>query len=237
MNLGPERHMMRSIGVTVILYTLLGCAEGKVSTPLPALPSVTKLTALDRDLLRIGVDGAPLKPPLRVLVLTDGLPAAGVEVSWATTSGRVSPERSTTDQFGVATATWVPAASQQVPSATATIGLPSSQSVSFSARVSDGLVDGFALVLLKTNDGYVFESARNGSSPAVDTIAVGAGMVWRLDPFDYDTHTMDTFGASDLVGGGFPYANPSEVRAIYPRAGTFTYKDLVYGGTGTVVVR
>ncbi len=228
--------MMRAIGVTTMLYTLLGCADGKVSTLLE-LPPVTKLTALDGDRQRVGVGGAPLKPPLRVLVLTGGLPAAGVEVNWTTTSGTVSPERSTTDQFGVATATWRPAASQQEPSATATIGLPSSQSVFFSARVFDGLVDGFAMVLLKTNDGYVFESVRNGSSPAVDTIAVGAGMIWRLDPFDYESHTIDTFGASDLVGGDYPYANPSEVHATYPKVGTFTYKDLPYGGTGTVVVR
>lgn len=227
---------MRSIGVTTLLFTLLGCDDRKVSTR-PELPPVTKLTALDFDRQRVGIAGVPLKPPLRVLVLTGGLPAVDVEVTWTTTSGTVSPERSTTDQFGVATATWTPAASQREPSATATIGLPSSQSVSFSALVGDGRVDGFALVLLKTNDGYVFESVRNGSSPAVDTIAVGAGMIWRLDPFDYDSHTIDTFGASDLLGGGFPYANPSEVRAIYPRAGSFTYKDLEYGGTGTVVVR
>jgi hypothetical protein len=112
----------------------------------------------------------------------------------------------------------------------ARVASPTSQRLVFEARIYE-----VHTVLLQTNGGYRFRSARNGSVPAVDTISVGDTLVWRLDPFDYDEHVIDTFGAA--IGGGFPYSNPSEVRAAYLRPGTFEYRDPHYGGRGTVVVR
>lgn len=92
-------------------------------------------------------------------------------------------------------------------------------------------------VILETNNDHRFVSLHNGSSPAVDTVAVGATIVWALSPFDYDYHNVTSVGLPALPGGGgFPYAAQSEVRITFAKPGVYRYRDTFYQGTGTVVV-
>lgn len=91
------------------------------------------------------------------------------------------------DAAGIAVAVWTPG--QRVGAYSATAEVPSStrRRITFEARVYDANT-----VLFATNQGYSFRSARNGSSPAVDSIGVGDTLIWRLDPYDYDERDVDT---------------------------------------------
>lgn len=91
-------------------------------------------------------------------------------------------------------------------------------------------------VTLSTNV-LQFISNQNGSMPAVDTIPVGSIITWRLEPFDYDEHAIESVGQPAFAGGTFPYGNPSQVRAAFPTAGTYKYRDPYYGQIGFVIVR
>jgi plastocyanin len=50
--------------------------------------------------------GTQLPLPLQASVVRDGVPQAGISVSWATIRGVISPVQSTTDTAGIASATW-----------------------------------------------------------------------------------------------------------------------------------
>lgn len=86
--------------------------------------------------------------------------------------------------------------------------------------------------------GDAFFSPMNGTTPAIDTIPVGATLTWTQTPFDYDSHAVEPVGALPFTGGGeFPYANPSQVHATFTMPGTYQYWDPYTGVTGTVVVQ
>lgn len=85
-----------------------------------------------------------------------------------------------------------------------------------------------------------FRSARNGSHPAVDTVAAGTEVSWVLVPFDYEFHAIASFGTPTFAGGSefeFPYANPSVVTVTFSQQGTYRYTDPATGLVGTIVVR
>jgi len=85
----------------------------------------------------------------------------------------------------------------------------------------------------------VFVSGRNRSSPAVDTVAVGALVKWQLSLFDYDAHAIASVGTPALPSGtvDFPYANPSTTWILFTQPGTYRYIDPYTGATGTLVVQ
>lgn len=232
------RHVSRFV---LVSCTLPGCWDGPASapsapTPPPrTTPVVTALVDPDVVRSRFGVTGGRPIQPVRLLVLGAGEAIAGVAVHWATTSGSISPEVTLTDQFGIATATWTFGPVPGPQNATVVVPSAGGRSVVFQAQVFP--VGSENTVLMKTNEGYGFLSTVNGSSPAVDTIAVGSTLLWQLDPFDYDQHVMVTPGATPSNGGVFTYATPSIVSATYRTPGTFVYRDSVYGTSGTVVVR
>ncbi len=219
-------------GLLIFTSALSGCADGPTSEA-PAPVPVLRLLDLDADSDRVGVAGVSLVSPLRLQVLKggvpgDGVPASGVLVRWTTTSGKISPETTLTDAAGIAIASWTPGKGVGTYSATAEVPSSTRRRIIFDARVFEANT-----VLFATNEGYSFRSARNGSSPAVDTIGVGDTLIWRLDPYDYDERYVDTFGAADIV----VYSSPLEGRGIYRRPGTFEYRETLGGARGTVVVR
>jgi plastocyanin len=93
-------------------------------------------------------------------------------------------------------------------------------------------------VVLETNFDQRFVSLHNGSTPAIDTVPVGATVAWALSPFDYDDHNVTSVGLPALPGGGgFPYAVQSQVRITFTQPGVYRYRDTFSEGTGTVVVQ
>jgi hypothetical protein len=110
---------------------------------------------------------------------------------------------------------------------------PEGASVTFSLGIDPPVF----MVFLVTTYPTRFASGWNGSSPAVDTIAVGQTMTWGLLPFDYENHGVWPVGTPTFVGGDFPYGSPSEVRRTFTVPGTYLYYDPYTGVTGTLVVQ
>jgi hypothetical protein len=84
----------------------------------------------------------------------------------------------------------------------------------------------------------IFVSGQNGSSPAVDTIPVGATMTWILDGWDYELHRIAPSGGSVFPDPGpfDPYED--QVLATFAVApGTYSYWDSESGAMGTIVVQ
>ncbi|MEQ1693022.1 MAG: hypothetical protein ABMA00_17160 [Gemmatimonas sp.] len=95
--------MSAAVRPVLIAIALLGCAE-KPGEPRVASMFAVVAEPLGRD--TVGVAGFPLASPLRITVMENGVAASGVPVSWATTSGQISPSVSRSDAAGRAAATW-----------------------------------------------------------------------------------------------------------------------------------
>ena len=75
--------------------------------PIPVEPPIPVLSVDPTTNGQVGVVGARLAKPIRVIAVTSSGPKAGVIVNWLTTFGRVQPASSVTDSTGSATAEWV----------------------------------------------------------------------------------------------------------------------------------
>ncbi len=88
----------------------------------------------------------------------------------------------------------------------------------------------------------VFISRQNNSSrPAVDTIPAGQTVVWFLDPFDYDLHSVGSVGTPSFTTTaefGF-FSDFSTVSVTFGTPGTYHYVDAdnPQGSTGIIVVQ
>jgi plastocyanin len=175
---------------------------------------------------------------------------------------------SVTDQFGNAvegeTVTWTvesgPIAFITVGGATNALGLSSSTVRSGAVQgaavvraaltgpggaVDFGLTVGPAVDALVTLDAWAhgFVSEQNGSSPAVDTVAVGEPVKWE-QVFDYDLHSIVSVGLPAFLGGDFPYytdpgyTDPATISVTFDTPGTYHYADGYHPTfTGIVVVQ
>ncbi len=84
-----------------------------------------------------------------------------------------------------------------------------------------------------------FVSGTNGSSPAVDTLAVGETMTWLLSFEDLDDHAIESVGLPAFVGGYLGYGGSHNGLSVtFSVAGTYLYQDPYWPGKiGTLVVR
>lgn len=90
---------------------------------------------------------------------------------------------------------------------------------------------------VQIDDGYEFVSERNGTRPAVDTIAVGDSLIWRVPQFDYESHTLEFTSGPELPPTTvFPYGNDAIISHRFTKPGTYLYRDADWDGTGMLVV-
>jgi hypothetical protein len=111
-------------GLMSVTATIVGTDEPKAVFTATALPLIT-LQADPASNDQTGLVGTPLFHPLRVTVLAEGIPKAGLEVTWAASAGSV-PASTISDAGGTATAPWVLGQIADTSFAYATVGTGSS---------------------------------------------------------------------------------------------------------------
>ncbi len=92
----------------LLVLGALGTAACSAPTPAGSGPldPVVTMTILSSPGPWQGVAGYPIDEPLRVQVQTDGVPTAGVRVTWSAKGGNLVPRGTVTDEYGEAWADW-----------------------------------------------------------------------------------------------------------------------------------
>ena len=160
-----------------------------------------------------------------------GNPVPDALVLWGVESGPAVLEASgvVSNALGRATVTARPSGVVGDASVVASVG---AHRVAFTLRASEPAWR----ILLNTNTQPQFISLQNYSAPAVDTVPVGATVIWTLSPFDYDDHWLDVYNSPVNSVTVFPYAFPSTVRLTFTTPGVYHYRDAVFSIEGTLLV-
>jgi plastocyanin len=203
---------------------LAGCGGGERAAPNPPELEIAKPETASGD-AQVAPAGTTLPADLRVVVTSDGAPAAGIPVTWATSEGSVTPAVDTTDEDGVSTARWTlkHLFAQQVAGASLASG--SGTPVRFTAIATPDPTAANT-VLVRGDGGNRFD-------PAEITIAVGDTVNW-LWPEGSEGHNVvpddgDTPPQSGPLGG---YPKFHSFRFAAP--GVYHYHCMAHGAAGGV---
>ena len=112
---------------------LTACGDSPTPTESPPPAPVVTMTILSSPGPKQGIAGYALAEPLRVQVLTDGVPTPGVLVTWSAQSGNLVPRGMLTDKYGEALADWQLGSSPGIFEAVAQMTTPVAQRVAFTA--------------------------------------------------------------------------------------------------------
>jgi len=169
---------------------------------------------------------------LKVLVTDELLnPVVGAHVTF-TGSGGVTPVNPAvlTDANGLAVTSVTGAATPGAGGATATVP-------GIATPVGFTLTTANAVREVTVGPGTSFTSVFNrGSNPAVDTIPVGQGVLWR---WAGGTHSVESTGATTFTSSGISGTAGNLYVLSFAAAGTYQYDCAVHGTamTGRIVVR
>ena len=114
---------------------LLGCGGGGGNDPPPG--NVTSLAKTGGD-AQTGTVGQALANQIQVTVTEDGSPAAGVTVTWSTSSGSMNPGSGPTDAGGVAGSSWTLGTAAGTQTASAAVSGASGSPATFTATAAAG---------------------------------------------------------------------------------------------------
>lgn len=222
----PRVRIMTGSGRVLVVAAALAVAWGCGSEnggPSPAPLSIAKPSEGSGD-QQVGIVGRPLPEELRVVVTEGGLPAEGVEVTWSTVEGSITPINAVTDAEGVSRARWTlqrlfaqqfSSASITAPAGTATVG--------FTAMAGPD-PDAWNTVLV-LNEGRF--------DPAEITITVGDTVNWYWPPGSAGHNIVPDDG--DLPPhSGAPDAYPRSHTFRFGAPGIYRYHCAVHGGPGGV---
>ena len=127
------------VGVSLLFGGLALACSSDDSGPSTPRPVIAKTAANNGDAQTATVAQA-LALPLRVVVTLSGAPQVGTTVTWATTSGTVTPG-GPTDANGVATATWTLGNVSGAVTATAAVSGATGSPVTFDATADPDVAD------------------------------------------------------------------------------------------------
>jgi len=203
---------------------LYACGGGEGAAPDPPELEIAKPETASGD-AQVAAAGTPLPERLRGIVTGDGVPAAGVLETWATTEGAVTPALDSTDEDGVSTARWTlkHLFAQQVAEASLASG--GATPVRFTAIATPDPNAG--------NTVLVGGDGSNQFDPVEITIAVGHSVNW-LWPEGSEGHNVvpddgDTPPQSGPLGG---YPRFHSFRFAAP--GVYHYHCMAHGAAGGV---
>ena len=208
--------------VAAAVVAVGGCGGDDGGGPSPAPLAIAKPSDGSGD-QQVGIVGEPLPEELRVVVSEGDLPAEGVEVTWSTVEGTITPITTITDAQGVSRARWTlqrlfaqqfSSASITAPSGTATVG--------FTAMAGPD-PDAWNTVHV-LSDRF---------DPAEITIAVGDTVNWYWPPGSAGHNIVPDNG--DLPPhSGAPDDYPRSHTFRFGVAGIYRYHCAVHGGPGGV---
>jgi len=213
---------MRRPPMPVLLFAALAgtvaCSTEPV-TPPPVI-AIAQDPGLSGD-NQVAEVGTQLPLGLRVLVTSNNLPAAGVDVAWAVSpgDGEISPVSTTNDQ-GIATGLWGMPTTSGVKSATASLAGANGSPVAFTAIAAPGPAETFEI------------QAGNNQSVPVSTEA-GEPLIVKIED-QYGNGVDDVDVAWSVISGDATLSTTSNKTDLNGRASI-----TVTAGTtpGPVVIR
>jgi plastocyanin len=165
----------------------------------------------------------------------NGVP--GISVGWAATGGTVSAATVASNAAGIS-AVNVTAGSATGPIViTATAGALAGSPVTFNATaVAAAPIPTTAAV---TVGNIFFQSNRNDTDPAVDTVAVGGTVTWTWVQTGLESHSVRSLPPPGFTSSVTKVGNGQTYAFTFSTAGTYQYDCAVHGSqmTGRIVVR
>ena len=208
--------------MTALAAAVAGCAGDDAGSPSPAPLAITKPGEGSGD-QQVGIVGEPLQEELRVVVVRGDQPVAGIEVTWATTEGTITPITAITDAEGVSRARWTLQRlfAQQFASASITAE-GGTATVGFTAMAGPDPAAWNTVHVL--SDGNRFD-------PAEITIAAGDTVNWYWSPGSAGHNIVPDNG--DLPPhSGAPDDHPRSHTFRFTVPGVYRYHCAVHGGPG-----
>ena len=233
------RHGKRLAPVSAVALTLLvaACGGDPKGPPPPPPSGLSASPAAPSGDGQIGPVQAPLASPLRIVVLNDGDPEAGVSVNWSGlgTAATFNPPSGTTDANGIASSTWT--LPQEAGTATAQADVSGvSTPVMFTATGRPGAATGIALVSGTTQAGGL-------GLPADDPLTVlvtdqygngvsGVNVAWEVTQGAATVPLVTQSGTNGQANANVIYGQvsliPIKVTATVSGVGSVTF-DLISG--------
>jgi plastocyanin len=234
-NAGSQTAQAAVTGATGSPVTFTATAT---STPQPPGLIVAKAPSASGD-AQTGPVSQPLPNDLRIIVTQDGIPQSAVTVTWSTTTGSLSPTSGPTDGTGIGSSTWTLGASGGAQTAQAAVAGATGSPVTFTATATAGPPPPPPSTISITVGNIFFKSARNGSSPAVDTLAVNGTATWTWVNTGLTSHSVQSTGSPTFTSSAVMTGDGQSYQFTFTQAGTYTYDCAVHGDqmTGQIVVK
>jgi hypothetical protein len=206
---------------------IAGARGSSVSFRATATPPSLTATAVGSSASQTGVVATALAAPLRIQVLSGGVPKAGVSVHWSSPYGSLQPTDDTTDAGGFAEARWTLGTVARFVTAAATVDGLTGAPVAFVAQAVAG-----PAVAIQTagGSGQTFPANRPPPDSLVAIVTdqygnsvVGQAVTWTVErgPVEFSSRG----GATDATGRSASTIAPSGqpggalVRAALPGIG------------------
>jgi plastocyanin len=218
--------LFRSILLCAAALAATACGGSK-DGPTGAPARAIQKTATASGEGQTGTVSTALANPLRVLVTLDGVPQAGVSVTWAASASgaSLSPTASLTDAGGIATATWTLGTTAGAQSATATLAGATGSPVTFGATASATPVPLLAKAPAASGDAQAGTVATALANPLRVLVTLSG------TPQAGDTVTWGTTGAGASVS---PLKAVTDANGIATTAWTLGQTAGVQGATATL---
>ncbi len=212
---GTQRSLLSCLAAVAMACSGSDGGGGGGTNPPPA-PSRTVAQAAPSGDGQTGQVQTALANPMRIVVMSDGQPEAGVTVTWQSsgTAGSLNPASGTTGSDGTASATWTLPREAGNHSATATVANATGSPVSFGATATAGPASGLAFVGGNNQVGGINSDAANPLQVRV-TDQFGNGIAghtvnWTVQLGDATVPASSTTDASGVASATLSFgATPS----------------------------
>lgn len=211
------------LGSLIAFAAITACGGGQTGPDQPA--TIAKAATLSGD-RQTGLAGVALPSDLRVVVTRDGEPVADAVVTWAGSSGTMSPGGDKTDVNGVSTSSWTLGPNAGSQSATASIAGAVGSPVTFTATAVVDNSGGPIIMALGPASGNRFD-------PADVRVLAGTTVTWEW-PDEAVGHNVVPDDGTTPETSGVVADGPRFFTYTFNTPGTYRYYCQSHGGVGGV---